>query len=119
LYFSPQYTSGVVAVEDEVVVEIFSRSSGSKGIARVLEGWSPSKGPCKLEELEGLESVFANKEVSVPVRTSLIPFSKRILADEEQTSMDPTQNLTFSLSLTAPQEIARSQVVLPYVHGGE
>ena len=33
--------------------------------------------------------------------------------------MDPTQNLPFSLSLTAPQEIARSQVVLPYVHEGE
>jgi len=33
--------------------------------------------------------------------------------------VDPTENLAFNLSLTAPQEIARSQVVLPYVHKGE
>ena len=76
LYFSPQYTSGPVTAEDEVVVEIFSRSSGTKGVTRVLEGWSPSKGPCKLEELEKLKSMFAIKRVSVPVRTPLIPFSK-------------------------------------------
>ena len=56
-------------MEEEVVVEIFSRSSGTKGVMRVLEGWSARKGPCKLEELEELKSVFANKKVSSPVRS--------------------------------------------------
>jgi predicted RNA binding protein with dsRBD fold (UPF0201 family) len=53
-----------------------SRLSGAKGVVQVLEGWSPSKGPCKLEELEELKSVFANKKVLDPVRTSLIPLLK-------------------------------------------
>ena len=119
LYFSAQYSTDVTATKDEVVVEILSRSSGAKGVVRVLEGWSPSKGPCKLEELEELKLVFANKKVSAPVRASLFSFSERISADGEQTKVDPTENLAFNLSLTAPQEIARSQVVLPYVHEGE
>ena len=76
LYFSPQYTSSVVAVEDEVVVEVLSRSSGTKGVTRVLEGWDPRKGPCELEKLEELRSVFSIKNVPVPVRTSTIPVSK-------------------------------------------
>jgi len=74
LYFSPRYTSGVVPSEDEIVVEILSRSSGTKGVVRVLEGWSPSKGPCKLERLEELKFVFANNKVPIPVRTSPILF---------------------------------------------
>ena len=72
LYFSPQYTSSLVTVEDEVVVEILSQSSGTKGVMWV----GPSKGPCKLEELKELKSMFAIKRVSVPVRTSPIPFLK-------------------------------------------
>ena len=119
MYFSAQYSTDAATTEDEIVVEILSRSSGAKGVVRVLEGWSPNKGPCKLEELEDLKLVFANKKVSVPVRTSLSPFSERVSADGEQTKVDPTENLAFNLSLTEPQEIARSQVVLPYVHAGE
>jgi elongator complex protein 5 len=115
LYFSPRYKSDVVTMGDEVVVELFSRSTGAKGAVRVLEGWSPSKGPCNLEELEELKSVFANKKVLVPVRTSLGAFLTLML----NKSVDPTQNLPFNILLTAPQEIARSQVVLPYVHEGE
>lgn len=120
MYFSAQCSTDVAATEDEVVVEILSRSSGAKGVVRVLEGWSPSKGPCKLEELEELKPVFANKKVSVPVRASLFPFLKGSQPTvNEQTKVDPTENLAFNLSLTEPQEIARSQVVLPYVHAGE
>jgi len=76
LYFSARYSTEVAATEDEVAVEILSRSGGAKGVVRVLEGWSPSKGPCRLEELEELKPVFANKKVSVPVRTSLSPSLK-------------------------------------------
>jgi len=76
LYFSARYSTDVAAAGDEVVVEILSRSSGAKGVVRVLEGWSPSKGPCKLEELEELRLLFANKRVSIPVSASLSPFLK-------------------------------------------
>ena len=64
--------------------------------------------------------MFAIKSVScssVYIANSF--FESTSLTLDEKTSIDPTQNLTFSLSLTAPQEIARSQVVLPYMHGGE
>ncbi|KAL5535533.1 hypothetical protein ACEPAF_3627 [Sanghuangporus sanghuang] len=102
---------------DELVVEILVRGRGAdvpiissvpvsgsgkrKGIERVLEGWSVSKGgPVPLEELDSLKNVW----------------KKKILSQPE--APDPTKDLTFNLSLTDSQQASRSQVPLPYEHNG-
>ncbi|KAL5495253.1 hypothetical protein ACEPAI_716 [Sanghuangporus weigelae] len=100
---------------DEFVVEILVRGRGAdvissvpvsgsakrKGVERVLEGWSVSKGgPVPLEELDSLKSVWRKKILSQPE------------------APDPTKDLTFNLSLTDSQQASRSQVPLPYEHNG-
>ena len=72
------------SLPDEFVVEILVRgrsadvpivpgSGKRKGVERLLEGWSASRGgPVPLEELDSLKSVWRKKPLSQPVRHSLV-----------------------------------------------
>ncbi|RXW23474.1 hypothetical protein EST38_g2382 [Candolleomyces aberdarensis] len=88
----------------EIVVEILVRGGAGKkrNVERELEAWSLSLGPCQWNDLEALKTIASKR---VPV--------------EAPTAADPTQNLSFNLSLTTAQQEARSQVPLPYAHEGK
>ncbi|VDB99679.1 unnamed protein product [Peniophora sp. CBMAI 1063] len=91
----------------EIVLEVLIRGASAnsekrRGVERVLEGWSSTKGSCDLTDLESLRSIWT-----------------RHPATEETATPDPTQNLSFNLSLTANQQQARASVPLPYAHSGE
>jgi len=89
--------------EEETVVEVFIRSAaGRKTVDRTLEGWGKN-GPCKLEELELLE----------------VMWTKGVGRQQSKPVADPTQNLSFNLSLTESQQESRAQVPLPYAHEGQ
>ncbi|EGN97984.1 hypothetical protein SERLA73DRAFT_182795 [Serpula lacrymans var. lacrymans S7.3] len=86
----------------EMVVEVLVRGKGDgrkRAVERTLEGWR-GQCPCELEALESLKSVMLRKRV-------------------EQAAPDPTQNVSFKLSLTPSQEKSRAQVPLPYAHEGQ
>ncbi|KAF8521113.1 hypothetical protein BU17DRAFT_88379 [Hysterangium stoloniferum] len=88
--------------EDETVVEVFIRSAtGRKTVDRTLEGWGKNR-PCKLEELELLNVMWTKRAGS-----------------QFKPEADPTQNLSFNLSLTESQQQSRAQVPLPYAHEGQ
>ncbi|KAI0043208.1 hypothetical protein FA95DRAFT_1584187 [Auriscalpium vulgare] len=88
----------------EAVVEVLVRAAvvGEKrrGVVRVLEGWSRTKGPVALDALESLRGVWTRKTA-------------------EESAADPTQHLSFNLNLTPQQQQSRAQVPLPYAHEGE
>ncbi|KAJ7181717.1 hypothetical protein C8R43DRAFT_970081 [Mycena crocata] len=89
--------------EDEPVIEVIVRGDGEglrrRGIERTVQGWSLARGPCQLAEMNSLKSLWS-----------------RNIA--EPTVVDPTQNVTFNLNLTASQQSSRAQVPLPYAHEG-
>ncbi|KAG5342419.1 hypothetical protein C0989_002254 [Termitomyces sp. Mn162] len=91
--------SGGVA---EIVFEILVRSGEGRrrGIEREIEGWSVKDGPCNLTKLESLKEVWTKKAIA-------------------EAGPDPTQNISFNLSLTPSQQESRAQVPLPYVHEGD
>ncbi|KAH7931074.1 hypothetical protein BV22DRAFT_1101434 [Leucogyrophana mollusca] len=86
----------------EFVVEVLVRGGGGegrkRGIERSLEGWKGS-GPCELVAMDSLKSIWSRKRA-----TESVP--------------DPTQSVSFNLSLTPSQEKSRAQVPLPYAHEG-
>ncbi|KAJ7361680.1 hypothetical protein DFH08DRAFT_381282 [Mycena albidolilacea] len=90
---------------DELVVEVIVRGDGEgsrrRGVDRTLQGWSLYRGPCPLSEMIALKSLYTRNVVAEP-----------------PTILDPTQNVSFNLSLTASQQTSRAQVPLPYVHDG-
>ncbi|KAI0318978.1 hypothetical protein OF83DRAFT_1163171 [Amylostereum chailletii] len=90
---------------DEGVFEVLVRGPGTgegkrRGAERLLEGWTRSCGVCELTELKSLSSVWTRKP---PV---------------DEAAPDPTQNISFNLSLTPGQQQSRAQVPLPYAHEG-
>lgn len=103
--------------ENEVVVEVIRRTGGGmrKGVDRSLEGitnWNDSRSQpllvCKLGELESLQSCFGGRKAAEDIDST-----------SAKASLDPTQNLSFNLSLTEEQQTARAQVPLPYAHTGQ
>ncbi|KAJ2914879.1 hypothetical protein MD484_g5547, partial [Candolleomyces efflorescens] len=89
---------------NEIVVEILVRggTGRKRNVERELEAWSVSLGPCRWSDLEALKTIASKRG---PV--------------EAPTAADPTQNLSFNLSLTTAQQEARAQVPLPYAHEGK
>ncbi|KAF8168050.1 hypothetical protein B0H34DRAFT_792706 [Crassisporium funariophilum] len=88
----------------EFVAEIIVRDAAGRkrGVERDLEGWSVGKGgPCKLTTLESLKHIFKKQK------------------EQQVSAPDPTQNLSFNLSLTSSQQESRAQVPLPYAHEGQ
>ncbi|KAF7339422.1 hypothetical protein MSAN_02156300 [Mycena sanguinolenta] len=89
--------------DDELVIEIIVRGDGEglrrRGVDRSLQGWSLTRGPFPLAEMVALKSLYSRNA-------------------PERTVVDPTQNVSFNLSLTASQQNSRAQVPLPYVHEG-
>jgi len=89
----------------EVVVEILIRTAGGPGkkreVNRALEGWSTTQGPCQLRTLSSLMSVMSIKQ------------------QLNEPASNPTQNISFNLSLTTSQHESRSRVPLPYAHKGQ
>ncbi|KAG6902894.1 hypothetical protein C0995_010064 [Termitomyces sp. Mi166 len=90
--------SGGVA---EIVIEILVRGGEGRkrGIEREIEGWSVTVGPCDLTKLENLKEVWTKKAIA-------------------EAGPDPTQDISFNLSLTPSQQESRAQVPLPYAHEG-
>ncbi|KAJ7254058.1 hypothetical protein B0H12DRAFT_569788 [Mycena haematopus] len=90
--------------DDELVIEIVVRGDGEglrrRGVDRTLQGWSFARGPHPLSEMIALQSMYSRNTA-------------------ERTVLDPTQNASFNLTLTASQQKNRAQVPLPYVHEGE
>ncbi|KAF8807453.1 hypothetical protein BYT27DRAFT_7241992 [Phlegmacium glaucopus] len=89
--------------QTEFVVEVVARegSGRNRGVERALEGWSTIQGgPCELTSLESLSHLLKKQKVHID-------------------APDPTQNLSFNLSLTSSQQQSRAQVPLPYVHEGQ
>ncbi|KAF5377648.1 hypothetical protein D9615_005355 [Tricholomella constricta] len=88
----------------EMVVEILIRggegSGRKRGIERELEGWSLLNSTCDLTKLESLREIWIKKTVT-------------------EVALDPTQNMSFNLSLTSSQQESRAQVPLPYAHEGK
>lgn len=89
----------------EMVIEILVRGintqSRKRGTERVLEGWDATRStPCPVPDLQSLKSLFSQK---VPI----------------EAAPDPTQNLSFNLSLSESQQQSRAKVPLPYVHEGK
>ncbi|KAJ7925840.1 hypothetical protein B0H13DRAFT_1599977 [Mycena leptocephala] len=86
--------------DDELVIEVLVRGDGEglrrRGVDRTLQGWSLTQGARPLAELTALKPLW----------------SRNI------TVVDPTQNVSFNLNLTASQQNSRAQVPLPYVHEG-
>ncbi|KAJ6575175.1 hypothetical protein B0H19DRAFT_1127513, partial [Mycena capillaripes] len=89
--------------DDELVIEIIVRGDGEglrrRGVDRTLQGWSLTRGACPLAEVVALKSLWS-RNIAQP------------------TFVDPTQNVSFNLNLTASQQNSRAQVPLPYVHEG-
>ncbi|KAF9015197.1 hypothetical protein BDQ17DRAFT_25408 [Cyathus striatus] len=88
---------------DEFVAEVVVRSAEGgrkRAVERVLEGWSSADGPCDLTTLSSLKSL-------------------RLKALVAQPTSDPTQNVSFNLTLTVSQQESRAQVPLPYAHEGK
>ncbi|KAJ6610051.1 hypothetical protein B0H10DRAFT_2061822 [Mycena sp. CBHHK59/15] len=91
--------------DNEVVIEMLVRGDGdglgrTRGVERTLKGWSFARGPCALTELDTLKSLWSRNVT-------------------EPTVVDPTQNVSFNLNLTASQQSSRAQVPLPYAHEGK
>ncbi|KAF5314136.1 hypothetical protein D9611_006880 [Ephemerocybe angulata] len=88
----------------EIVVEILVRgvSGRKRNVERELEAWSLSLGPCEWSDLEALRSIWSKQTPA-----------------EAPAGADPTQNVSFNLSLTTAQHEARSKVPLPYAHEGQ
>ncbi|KAF8898687.1 hypothetical protein BD779DRAFT_1666485 [Infundibulicybe gibba] len=87
----------------EFVIEILVRGADGRkrAVERVLQGWSTARGgSCELAELQSLKGLQSAKP------TNELP-------------PDPTQNISFNLSLTAAQQESRAQVPLPYAHEGK
>ncbi|KAJ3561857.1 hypothetical protein NP233_g9939 [Leucocoprinus birnbaumii] len=89
----------------EIVVEILTRGvnaqSRKRGTERVLEGWDTNTGtPCQTSDLQSLKLLFSQKQVA-------------------EAAPDPTQNLSFNLSLNESQQQSRAKVPLPYAHEGQ
>lgn len=124
---------------DALVVEVLVRGRGAdlpvisnlptapgkrKGVERLLEGWSVSKGgPVALEELDSLKGVWRKQGVANTVRELVLMETSSLLicvcyTFHQQDEPDPTKDLTFNLSLTDAQQASRSQVPLPYEHSG-
>lgn len=82
----------------EFVVEILIRGGGKRGVERTVEGWKGDVS-CELQALESLKSIWTRRK-------------------PEEARPDPTQNVSFNLSLTPLQEKLRAQVPLPYAHEG-
>ncbi|KAA1468216.1 hypothetical protein DENSPDRAFT_857157 [Dentipellis sp. KUC8613] len=96
---------GAGGEQGEAVLEVLVRGPGTgergkRGVERVLEGWGAA-GACELTGLQSLQNVWSRK------------------APEEAAAPDPTQNVSFNLHLTPEQQESRSQVPLPYAHGGK
>ncbi|EJU04449.1 hypothetical protein DACRYDRAFT_93751 [Dacryopinax primogenitus] len=75
-------------------------------IQRALEGWKEGKEgveACDWRDLEGMKLLLADLDPGVP----------------QTSGTDPTQGLSFNLSLTPAQEQARGAVPLPYTHAGQ
>ncbi|EAU93026.2 hypothetical protein CC1G_06746 [Coprinopsis cinerea okayama7 len=92
---------------EEILLEVLVRRPGGQGskkrsIERELEAWSANVGPCEWTQLDTLRSVWSKSAISEPT-----------------TAVDPTENLSFNLSMTTAQQEARAQVPLPYVHEGD
>ncbi|KAJ7706121.1 hypothetical protein B0H17DRAFT_1035806 [Mycena rosella] len=89
---------------DELVLEVIVRGDAEglrrRGVDRTLQGWSLTRGTCPLAEMSALKSLWSRNVA-------------------EPTVVDPTQNISFNLNLTASQQNSRAQVPLPYVHEGK
>jgi elongator complex protein 5 len=108
--------------QTEFVLEVIARegSGRHRGVERVLEGWSISQGgPCELTGLESLSHLLKKQKV---VRRNHVFLPSNILDSlpllQHVQAPDPTQNLSFNLSLTSSQQQSRAQVPLPYAHEG-
>jgi len=89
---------------EELVIEVIVRGDGDgarrRGVDRTLQGWSIARGPCSLDEMDALKSLWSRN----------IP---------EPSVADPTQNVSFNLNLTESQQNSRAKVPLPYAHEGK
>lgn len=113
--------------QTEFVLEVVARecNSRNRGVERVLEGWSTTQGgPCELTDLKSLSHLLKKQKVV----GSFFFFFKPSHAFKNFINLpllqhidapDPTQNLSFNLSLTSSQQKSRAQVPLPYAHEGE
>ncbi|CAK5280245.1 unnamed protein product, partial [Mycena citricolor] len=85
----------------ELVVRVDSGDGlRRKGVERSLIGWSLAGGPCLLSTVHVLKPLWTRTALETP-------------------AVDPTQNVSFNLTLTASQQNSRAQVPLPYVHEGK
>lgn len=113
---------------DEIVVEVLVRgetgdASGRrrKGLERTLEGWLVSKATsCELQDLPGLRNLLGSKSPSVEVSLAnyFAPLRTSHYLHQTAAVPDPTQNLSFNLTLTPEQQQSRTQVPLPYAYTG-
>lgn len=94
-----------------------------KGVERALEGWTITQGiACELRDLASLRTLFESKPTLTEARRLINPFVVGSLigvTKQVNTAADPTQNLSFNLTLTPEQQQSRTQVPLPYAHVGQ
>ena len=104
----------------EMVIEILVRGintqSRKRGTERVLEGWDATRStPCPVPDLQSLKSLFSQK---VPIEVFIFGSNSDYANLGKKAAPDPTQNLSFNLSLSESQQQSRAKVPLPYVHEG-
>ena len=103
----------------EFVVELVVRGDGRRrAVEKVLEGWAKG-GPCELESLESLKTIWSKKSVEVCTDTNFSLLHHDLSLHTLQAGPDPTKHVSFNLNLTASQQQSRAQVPLPYAHEGE
>ncbi|KAF9460848.1 hypothetical protein BDZ94DRAFT_1169030 [Collybia nuda] len=106
----------------EMILDIVMRGSDAtgrkRGVERILEGWSFLRNcacdPVTLESLKNFRSKRLIEEVD-----SIALFSFIGADYSTQKATDPTQNISFNLTLTPSQQQSRAQVPLPYAHEGK
>ncbi|KAI5898111.1 uncharacterized protein SCHCODRAFT_02611154 [Schizophyllum commune H4-8] len=91
--------------EDEIIVEILSRSAARRRVVeRRLEGWSEGA-PRELVQLRSLRRILRGKSKA---------------PEEAPTSgLPPDMDVSFNLALSEAHQQARAQVPLPYAHEGQ
>lgn len=113
---------GIHNSNGDIVLDVIRRGGGDyrkKGVDRALEGWINGSGPCELEDLPSLKSIFGQFQPVKEVGILSIYLHLTVLINSiTKASPDPTQNISFNLKLTEAQQQSRSKVPLPYAHEG-